>query len=207
MSGRFCILAVILVASLSAPSCKLFRRQPKVAAPAPPPRELRLPAPPKPEPARPISLPSPPEVAAQEPDLSQSPALTAQTGSSLPPRPRTPRLGRNSTKKGEATEAPSGAQLADESAAVVPQLEEVLTPEQQQSYNDAIERNIVRAQHTVDVLKTHRLSEQQSTYLERIRTFIEQAKDARKSDLFRAKNLAERASVLADDLLRGVQQQ
>jgi hypothetical protein len=49
------------------------------------------------------------------------------------------------------------------------------------------------------------LNGEQKVYLDRVRAFIQQANEARKTDLFRAKNLAERASVLADDLYRSVQ--
>jgi hypothetical protein len=49
------------------------------------------------------------------------------------------------------------------------------------------------------------LNRDQKTYLARIRAFIDQTKEARKTDLFRAKTLSERASVLAEDLLHSVQ--
>jgi hypothetical protein len=87
----------------------------------------------------------------------------------------------------------------------LPQLEQILTPQQQKAYNEEIDRNIARARQTLAALAGHRLNEEQRTYLERIRAFLAQAEDARKSDLFRARNLAERASLLADDLLRSVQ--
>lgn len=87
----------------------------------------------------------------------------------------------------------------------VPELEQILTPEQRQAYVDDIDTNIGRAQKTVDALRGRRLSRDQKIYLARVRAFVEQAREARKTDLFRAKNLAERASVLADDLLRSAQ--
>jgi hypothetical protein len=84
-------------------------------------------------------------------------------------------------------------------------LEQILTPQQQKAYNDEIDRNVSRAQRTLAALGGRRLNGEQQTYLERIRAFLKQADEARKTDLFRAKNLAERASLLADDLLRSVQ--
>jgi hypothetical protein len=86
----------------------------------------------------------------------------------------------------------------------LPQLEQILTQQQQRAYNEEIDRNIVRTQRTLSALAGHRLNEEQRTYLERIRAFLAQAEEARKSDLFRARNLAERATLLADDLLRSV---
>ena len=86
-----------------------------------------------------------------------------------------------------------------------PQLEQILTPQQQKAYNEEIDRNISRAQRTLAALGDRSLNSEQQTYLERIRAFLKQAENARKSDLFRARNLAERASLLAADLLRSVQ--
>jgi UDP-N-acetylmuramate-alanine ligase len=87
----------------------------------------------------------------------------------------------------------------------LPQFEQVLTPEQRQAYVEEIEKNLANARRVVAVLQGRRLSRDQTTYLARIRAFIAQANEARKTDLFRARNLSERASVLADDLLRSVQ--
>jgi hypothetical protein len=203
IGSRFYILTAALALGLVSPSCRLFRKPAKVAAPPAQAPTLRLP---EPQQAPPAALDPPPEIPAQSPDLSQSPVATPQaiTVSELPPRPRTPR-GKSNSKKTEIGEAQAPEASPDEPSAAVPQLEEVLTPEQQQSYNAAIDRDIGRAQQTVDTLSKRRLNEQQTTYLERIRMFIVQANDARKTDLFRAKNLAERASVLAEDLQRSSQ--
>jgi hypothetical protein len=123
----------------------------------------------------------------------------------LPPAPRPPRRARAK----ETAEVPVPAQHETATAttppAQVPQLEQILTSDQQQAYNDEIDRNISRAQRTVTSLNGRRLSAEQQTYLDRIRTFLQQASEARKSDLFRARNLAERASVLADDLAKSLQ--
>ena len=86
----------------------------------------------------------------------------------------------------------------------MPHLEQILTPVQQQAYNEEIDRNINSAQRTVMALGSRRLNGEQQTYLDRIRAFIQQATEARKTDLFRAKNLAERASLLAEDLLKSL---
>jgi len=118
----------------------------------------------------------------------------------LPPAPRPPRRARAR----ETAEVPA-AQPEPTPLAQVPQLEQILSPEQQQAYNDEIDRNISRAQRTVSALNGRRLSGEQQTYLDRIRTFLQQASEARKSDLFRARNLAERASLLADDLAKSLQ--
>ncbi len=87
----------------------------------------------------------------------------------------------------------------------MPQLAQLLSPAEAQEYNRIIDRNIYNAQQKLGALNGRQLSGEQKTYYDRIRTFIQQATDARRTDLFRARSLSERASVLAEDLLRSVQ--
>ena len=139
------------------------------------------------------------KISPQGPNLNQQPPASA--AEKLPPPPR-----RRRTRPREQQEpAPPAAPAEETAAAPVPQLEQILTPEQRQAYIDEIDTNVGRAQKTVDSLQGRRLNRDQKTYLARVRAFIDQANEARKTDLFRAKNLAERASVLADDLLRSIQ--
>jgi len=153
-------------------------------------------APPKP---REVALPAPPEIPATEPDLGRTgPSLP---GEPLPPPPRR----RPKPRPHEDADAPSPAPEPEPPAVPVPQFEQILTPEQRQAYTEEIDRNIASAQRAVAALEGRRLSRDQVTYLARVRAFIEQANEARKADLFRARNLAERASVLAEDLLKSVQ--
>jgi hypothetical protein len=152
---------------------------------------------------REVTLPEPPEMPPQSADLDQEPP--AQPAEKLPPAPRRTR-GSRSVRVRETAEQPAEpAPAQQEEAAPVPQLEQILSPEQRQTYLDEIEANIGRAQRTVDSVQRRRLSAEQRTDLARIREFIVQAKEARKTDLFRARNLAERAGILAEDLNRSVQ--
>ncbi len=194
------LTAALLVAAL-APSCRIFRKSSKSVAPPPAPAPAQSAS----QPSRPKSgerqvvLPSPPEISPQNPDLNQQPPVAATE--ELPPPPRR----RRARPHDQQEPAPPAASAEETTAAPVPQLEQVLTPEQRQAYIDAIDTNLGRAQKTVDSLQGRRLNRDQRTYLARVRAFIDQANEARKTDLFRAKNLAERASVLADDLLRSIQ--
>jgi hypothetical protein len=122
-------------------------------------------------------------------------------GEPLPPPPRR----RPKPRPHEDADAPSPAPEPEPPAVPVPQFEQILTPQQRQAYTEEIDRNIASAQKAVAALEGRRLSPDQATYLARVRAFIEQANEARKADLFRARNLAERASVLAEDLLKSVQ--
>jgi outer membrane biosynthesis protein TonB len=178
-----CLLLAALSLALLSPSCSLFHRSAKAKPLVLPP----APAAPAPKPA-----PPPPEVQPQPPNVQPPPAETGK----VPPPPR-----RRQRPPAAAVVEPPPAPPPSPP----PQLEQILTPQQQKAYNEEIDRNTARAQRILAALGGRRLSAEQQTYLERIRAFLQQAEEARKTDLFRAKNLAERASLLAEDLLRSVQ--
>lgn len=141
----------------------------------------------------------PPDVEPEAPDVAQQPQLDVPK---LPPYkakrpPRTVRAKDNAPEPEPETEVASAPPL--------PQLEQILTPEQRSEYNRLIDSNLGRAQRTVELLNARHLNSEQSTYRDRIKEFIQQAEEARKHDLVRAKNLAERAGLLADDLVKSVQ--
>jgi hypothetical protein len=209
--------AALLLAAVG-PSCSLFHKSPKsVAAPPPTPAPTQQASPPAPKTGdQQVALPAPPQISPKSPDLQQPPPAPAVTTLPSPP----PRRKKHTQTAHEASpssqepaaspapataQGPSGAPEDANAEPPVPQLEQILTPEQQQAYSEEIDSNIAKAQKTVDTLQGRRLSREQKTYLARVRAFVDQAREARKTDLFRAKNLAERASVLAEDLLRTAQ--
>jgi hypothetical protein len=191
--ARFVVVVALALATLT-PSCRLFRRSSKHVPLAPPAAQ---PAPAKPQPVAP---PVPPEIPPQAPDLSQQ--APQAPSEQLPPAPR--RRTRPPHTRESADTAPA-APVPEPPPATIPQLEQILTPEQRQAYNEEIDRNIAVAQKTVEALQGRRLSPDQTAYLTRVRAFIEQANQARATDLVRARNLSARASVLAEDLLKSVQ--
>jgi hypothetical protein len=75
-----------------------------------------------------------------------------------------------------------------------------LTPSQTQELERAISDRLARAQAILKSIEGRLRSRSQFAAARRIRTFIDQAEEARKTDLLRANNLAERAEVLAQDL-------
>ncbi|MGC9969544.1 MAG: hypothetical protein ABSE56_03025 [Bryobacteraceae bacterium] len=195
---RASAFAAVLILALLGPSCSLFHRSAKAKVPPAPlpapaaPASQPIPQPPKsPE----VTNPVPPDIQPQPPNV-QPPPVEPQK---IPPPPR--RRSRVPT----APPAPAVETVPAPQPPPPPQLEQILTPQQQKAYNDEIDRNVSRAQRTLAALGGRRLNDEQQTYLERIRAFLKQADEARRTDLFRAKNLAERASLLADDLLRSVQ--
>ncbi len=201
MSGiRVLAISAVLALTIVSSSCSLFRRSRTTAKAAKTPRPvLTLPPEREAPTVQEVALLPPPELPPQEPGAW----LPPPTEDRLPPAPRPPRR----VRVKDPGEIPVAAQPegVNTQPAQVPQLEQILTAEQQQAYNDEIDRNISRAQRTVAMLNGRRLSGEQQTYLDRIRAFLQQAAEARKSDLFRARNLAERASVLAEDLARNLQ--
>jgi hypothetical protein len=86
----------------------------------------------------------------------------------------------------------------------VPQLGQMLSPDQRQKYTQAIEQSIKRAQDRLEVVvaNSSRPNEEQAATIKRIRAFIKQAEEARSQDLTIAWNLAERAKLLAEDLAK-----
>jgi len=82
-----------------------------------------------------------------------------------------------------------------------PQLGDVLTPEQQKQYNSAIDQSLARAQANLGTLQNRQLSQEQQATEAQVRNFIQQAQTTRNTDLAAAKSLAERADVLASDLV------
>ena len=205
--------SAVLAAMLFAPSCRLFRKSPK-AAPAPPPAAVpteTVPEPTHAEKPKQVTIPTPPEISPQHPDLTQP--SPPQPEGKLPPPPRKRRSTRSARSRETTPEQtsepaqPASAQAPtpEETALPVPQVEQIFTPEQRQTYLDEIEANIGRAQKVVDSVQGRGLTSEQKTDLARIREFIAQAKDAREADLFRARNLAERANILAQDLSRSLQ--
>jgi hypothetical protein len=199
MSNRRVLLVAALAMALGTPSCAVWPFHKKKATPVPPPAPVPA-APVTPPKPREVTLPAPTEIPAGEPDLSQAgPDVPAEP---LPPPPR-----RRPTKPRSHDDADATPPAAEPEppAVPLPQFEQVLTPEQTKTYNEEIERNIADARRAVAMVENRRLNGEQTTYLARVRAFIEQANEARKADLFRARNLAERARVLAEDLLKSVQ--
>lgn len=180
---------------MASSSCRLIRRTPSRPAAAPPPtRTATIPEPPpRPEPPPP-EVPVPPELAPSEPQIVQQ--ETVDIPKLSPPEPKK----RARTVRQPAQE--SAAEARPQQPAL--QLQQILTPEQQRESNEAINQSISRAQLTLSALNQRTLTKDQATSVERIRSFIAQAEQARKSDLLTARALAERADVLAQDLQKSV---
>lgn len=78
-----------------------------------------------------------------------------------------------------------------------------MTAEERHEYSRQIQASIERAERNIATLYTRRLTPEQTRGISRIESFLRQARDARTAnDLATARNLAERADLLSQDLLR-----
>ncbi len=82
-----------------------------------------------------------------------------------------------------------------------PQLGQILSAQERQQYEIAIRAALDRARGGLATVQSKRLTSTQSETATRIRNFIAQAEQARKTDLPLAKSLADRADLLARDLV------
>lgn len=67
-----------------------------------------------------------------------------------------------------------------------------------------VHKRITSARLSLASIQNRSLNPEQKAAVTQIRVFLDQAEDARKTDLIRANNLAERADVLARDLVAGL---
>ncbi len=85
-----------------------------------------------------------------------------------------------------------------------PRLGVLLTSEQQRDQNVRIDRSLAEAGQSLSVVEKRQLSAPQQAAVAQIRGFMAHAEQLRKSDLTGARSLAERAQVLARDLLNSL---
>lgn len=185
ISARIRVAIVVLMLAPGLTSCRLFRKPKPVPMPAPPVEVQPAPVqkPPSPEPEMP-----PPEM---KPVETPQPSVIPQLQPELPPPPSQERP----SPLGPRVPAP--AAQPPPAPPPAPQLRPMLSSAQRRELERTINERIGRARGVLRSLQGKRLAKEQVI---QIQTFIDQAEDARKTDLLRANNLAERAEVLANDL-------
>lgn len=192
-----CALSVVLVLVTFESSCR--KRRVDVPAALPPPSttapdQSRSPAPtpgtttaPVPHPASPVK--EQPKYQVNRPPQSAEPQ---------PQQPAPPR--RSSRPSNGPTAEPNTAGQPNQA----PRLGDILTPEQERQYNAAIDQSLARAQTSLGSIATRQLTKDQQAVSAQIQSFIQQAQTTRKSNLPAARSLAERADVLARDLVESL---
>ena len=192
-------LIALLVAGL--PAC---RNRQAAAAPTTPPPPAVIVGPMAPPPG----MVSEPQNTAEIPDADPVPPDAA-------PERRGPLAGRVEPEATVAAPPPQPQRPAQpvasderpvsdgtEATAPVPRLGQLLTAEERQAYHRTIDSSIEAARRNLTIILGHTLRPDQAEAVRRIRAFINQAETARERDLALAKNLADRALLLAEDLAR-----
>ena len=194
---------IVLAGMLAEQGCLFKRTPPKASIVIPPAPQTQPPQP----------LPTPPQLAAPQPNSSGAAAQPPALPPTLPPpgtsvKPIKPKP----AKKNPVVNPPSAE------AAVVPQqeapghtlpvptpgpsLQPILGSREIQERNQRIQTYLDKARLIVLRAERSQLNEQQKQLIAQVRTFLQQAEDARKVDLMRAENLAERAEVLSRGLVK-----
>lgn len=196
---------------LLAPGCRTLRKSsaktlpPVITAPPvsrTPPREPpTVPPPPKVEGPKVAQLP-PPNTEATKIEVPAPPPKPQPQRQAKKARRKTPPGAPAPTEVAVQTAPP--AQPPPEQPTAVPQLQQLLSPAQQTAYNKAIDQAVERTRTNLNKVQGRSLDAGQKANLERARAFLSQAEETRGSDLATAKNLAERADVLAEDLARSL---
>jgi len=174
-----------------------FGKKPVVAA---------LPLPRQPIAMNPVLPPFPqPEEEEELPAIQPTPAPDA---SKLEPPPETqpappPKRPARPKKPSPASETPVPANSQPPSPPA--RLEEVLTEERRRQLETDFSRSVAQARATLNQTSGRSLASVQRQTAERIRTFLQQAEQAKKGDLATAVQLARRAELLAQDLRKSLQ--
>lgn len=158
----------------------------------PPPSPVRMPQPNAPAPE--IDLPG--EVAF-EPAVFDFPRQ-ADPFARLPelPAPRPPRAPVATLPK-PAVPAP-----AENPPVAAPKLAQILTPDEIRRNNLELDQSMERVRRALTMVGGRNLSPELKGIVELVRTFLSQAEQTREQDLVTAVNLARRADLLAQDLVK-----
>lgn len=191
---RLWALLILLMLVPAMTSCWPFRKKkPVTPAPPPPPHQQTVP--------KPVQFPPPPaiEQAPSEPPIPEEPLET------IPPPPQKKRPSPSGPRVQPAP-APQEPEPEPEPPPTPPSpsLQPMLSAQQKQELEAMVHKRITSARLSLTSIQNRSLNPEQKAALNQIRTFLEQAEDARKTDLIRANNLAERADVLARDLVAGL---
>jgi len=179
-------------------------------------KQVAVPLPPAPQPAA-VETPEqqvppvpPPSTTAAPPPVIPKPAPTgpSQTAPAKDESkyqrnkpPEQPPAPKRIPRPASPAPAPVPQQAPATPPADSPRLGDVLTPEQQNQFNAAIDQGLAHAESSLGSLANRQLTKDQEATVEQVKNFIQQAREKRKDDLAAAKSLAERAEVLAHDLV------
>jgi hypothetical protein len=136
----------------------------------------------------------PPPAAAPPPAAEPAPAAAP---AAKPPRKKAAAKPAQPAPDAAAPEAPA--------AQPMPQLGVLITPEQRQQYEADYAASRTRAQHALVLAAEYKLTPAQSESVGRIQSFLKLAENVHDRDPATAAQLAHRAGLLAEDLLKTLQ--
>jgi hypothetical protein len=155
-------------------------------------------------------LPEPPAPQASQPETGH-PTLPDQPVAVIPPPPAPVDKSKQRPKRRilppvqqAKAEEPAGPP-APENTEPAAKLGQLLTPVQEQSYNQAIDQDLQRAKRNLAIAEGKALTDPQKSVVQQVQSFIKQAEDLRKADMVEAKGLSHKADILASDLARSLQ--
>lgn len=194
MKQALLLVTMVLLSGMTS-SC-LFSRKPR-------PAQIYIPPAPAPELPKEQPLPQPPNL---PPQRNPPPQTTeAQTQEPQPPPQEQPaRRKRPVPQPPVAVDTQPPEQPIETAPSPTPRLGQMLSPDQQKEYSNAINTSVNRARENLKSLQGHSLRKDQQAVVVQIESFLNQVEEARKYDLVSARSLAERADLLASDLVKAV---
>jgi hypothetical protein len=121
-----------------------------------------------------------------------------------PPVPQKKRRSRGPKKaEARASETPAVENHAPvvPPPAAAPKLGQIFTPEESKDYARRLETSLDRVKNALVIIEGKSVNRQDKETIDRIKSFVAQAEQARNQDLVSAVSLAERADLLSRDLL------
>ncbi|MBI1357650.1 MAG: hypothetical protein GC160_25190 [Acidobacteria bacterium] len=201
------VTLVVLAATLLLFSTACIKKRtaagPPVTAPQPTPASVPAPAPTAPLSAPQTIVQLPPEQPIPDGAVPRptAPAPSANPAPKPKPTPTQPTARPAPTVAGAEPEpAPPPA----EPSATLPQLSPLMTPAERKTTEQELDRSLEVTRGHLRSLMGRSLNGEQLAAVKRIQAFLKQAEEVRGQDLNLARNLAQRAQVLAEDLVRSV---
>ena len=187
--SRLRLFPLILALSLGTTSC-WFQKAKSLRVFVPPP--------PVPRPPLPSMVPDIPPA----PDIETAGELTLPEGiaAAMPPMAPPPPAPRRAPPPVRATAPPPAVVQPDSQP--TPRQGQVFTADQLREYNRALDESLDRVKRVMGTVAAKNLNPELTQLVSRIQTFQKQAEQAREQDLVTAVNLARRADLLAQDLVK-----
>ncbi len=151
-----------------------------------------------------------PAVASVVPEIPEAPAVDLDAAmpqiegfpESLPANPGPPPPAQRRTPPPVRATAPQPAVIPTEPPPTPPRLGQIFTAEQLREYNRSLDESLDRVRRVLGSVAGKNLNPELAQIVGRIQTFQKQAEQAREQDLVTAVNLARRADLLAQDLVK-----